>query len=44
MFLLLEKLLPVLSQALTTIKCAPFAMGTSAVICEIFGDLSPRVP
>jgi hypothetical protein len=32
MFLLLEKFLPVLSQALTIKKCDPFAMGTSAVI------------
>jgi len=38
MFLLLEKLLPVLSQALTTIKCAPLAMGTSVVICVVFGE------
>jgi hypothetical protein len=38
MFLLLEKFLPVLSQALTTIKCAPFAIATSAVICVVFGE------
>jgi len=37
MFLLLEKLLPVLSKAFTTMKCFPDAMGTSVSIRVALG-------
>jgi hypothetical protein len=38
MLLLLEKFLPVLSHAFTTMKCNPEAMGTSVSISELFGE------
>jgi hypothetical protein len=38
MFLLLEKLLPVLSQAFTTSKCDPDPIGTSVSIKVLLGE------
>jgi hypothetical protein len=38
MFLLLEKFLPVLSQAFTTIKCVPDPIGRSVSIRVLFGE------
>jgi len=38
MFLLLEKLLPVLSQAFTTSKCDPEPIGTSVSIKVLLGE------
>jgi hypothetical protein len=38
MFLLLEKLLPVLSKAFTTSKCDPDDIGTSVSISVLLGE------
>jgi len=44
MFRVVEKFFPLWSQALTTNKCVPLAMGTSVSIAEVLGVLKTNLP